>query len=43
VRASLESAKQKLEEERAAQAEAERRTALIERLNKITEVSDDEV
>jgi HK97 family phage prohead protease len=43
ARASLESAKQKLEEERAAQAEAERRTALIERLNKITEVSDDEV
>jgi HK97 family phage prohead protease len=43
VRASLESAKQKLEEERAAQAETERRTALLERLNKITEVSDDEV
>jgi len=43
ARASLESAKQKLEEERAAAAEAERRTALIARLNKITEVSDDEV
>lgn len=43
VRASLESAKQKLAEEREAQAEAERRTALIERLNKITEVSSDEV
>ena len=43
VRASLESAKQRLAEERAAQAEQERRTALIERLNKITEVSDDEV
>ena len=43
VRASLESAKQKLAEERAAQAEEERRMALIERLNKITEVSDDEV
>ena len=43
VRASLESAKAKLAEERAAQAETERRTALLERLNKITEVSDDEV
>ena len=43
ARASLESAKQKMEEERAAAAEAERRTALIARLNKITEVSDDEV
>ena len=43
ARASLESAKQRLEEERAAQAETERRTALLERLNKITEVSDDEV
>ena len=30
-------------EERAATAEAERRTALLERLKKITEVSDDEV
>ena len=37
VRASLESAKQKLAEDRAAQAEAERRTALLERLNKLTE------
>ena len=35
VRASLESAKQKLAEEREAQAEAERRTALIERLNNL--------
>lgn len=35
VRASLESAKQKAEEERAAQAEAERRTALLERLEKV--------
>ena len=42
VRASLESAKQKLEEERAAQAETERRTALLERLNKLTEVSNNE-
>ena len=37
VRASLESAKQKLAEEREAQAEAERRTALIERLEKLRE------
>ena len=44
ARASLESAKQKLEEERAAQAEAERRTALIERLENLTkEVKRDEV
>ena len=43
VRASLESAKQKLEEERKAQAETERRTALLERLKKLTEVSSDEV
>ena len=43
VRASLESAKKQLEEERAAQAEQERRTALLERLKKLTEVSDDEV
>jgi HK97 family phage prohead protease len=35
VRASLESAKQRLEEERAAQAETERRTALLERLNNL--------
>ena len=43
VRASLESAKQQLAEERAREAEQERRTALLERLKKITEVSDDEV
>ena len=43
VRASLESAKQRAEEARAAQAETERRTALLERLQKIMEVSDDEV
>ena len=35
ARASLESAKQRLEEERAAQAETERRTALLERLNNL--------
>ena len=35
ARASLESAKQKAAEERAAQAENERRTALIERLNNL--------
>ena len=39
VRASLESAKQKAAEDREAQADKERRTALIERLNKLTEVS----
>ena len=43
VKASLESARQKLKEERAREAENERRTALLERLKKITEVSDDEV
>ena len=43
VKASLESARKRLEEERAAQAEQERRTALLERLNKLTEVSSDEV
>ena len=43
VVASLESAKQKMEEERAAEAEAERRRAVLERLNKLTEVSDNEV
>ena len=43
VKASLESARQQLAEERAAQAEQERRTALLERLKKLTEVSDDEV
>jgi hypothetical protein len=40
---SLDSARKQLEEERAAQAETERRTALLERLNKLTEVSSDEV
>ena len=35
ARASLESAKQKLAEERNAKAEAERRTALLERLNNL--------
>jgi len=43
VKASLESARKQLAEERAAQAEQERRTALLERLKKLTEVSDDEV
>jgi len=44
ARASLESAKQKLAEERAAQAEQERRTAVLERLNNLTkEVKTDEV
>ena len=43
VKASLESARKRLAEERAAQAEQERRTALLERLNKLTEVSSDEV
>ena len=42
ARASLESAKQKLEEERAAQAEEERRTALIERLEKLTKEGSEE-
>ena len=37
VKASLESARQQLAENRAAQAEQERRTALLERLNKLTE------
>ncbi len=37
VKASLESAKEQLEQERAAQAEAERRTAVLERLKKLTE------
>ena len=41
VRASLDSARRQLAENRAAQAEAERRTALLERLNKLTEVSDE--
>ena len=44
VRASLESAKQKLAEEREAKAEAERRTALIARLENLNkEVKRDEV
>lgn len=42
ARASLESAKQKLEEERAAQAEEERRTALLERLEKLTKEGSEE-
>ena len=37
VKASLESAKEQAENERAAQAEAERRTAVLERLKKLTE------
>ena len=44
VRASLESAKKQIEEERAAQAEAERRTAALEKLNKlIQEVNGNEI
>ena len=44
VKASLESARQQLEEDRAAQAEQERRTAALERLEKLTkEVRDHEV
>ena len=43
VVASLESARKQLEEERAREAEAERRRAVLERLKKFTEVSDDEV
>ena len=44
VRASLESARKQLEEERAAQAEQERRTAALERLEKLQkEVRDHEV
>lgn len=39
VVASLESARKQLEEERAAEAEQERRTAVLERLKKLTEVS----
>jgi len=42
VRASLESAKAKLAEERAAQAEQERRTAVLERLEKLTKEGSDE-
>lgn len=40
VRASLESARAKLAEERAAEAEQERRNAVLARLEKLTEVSD---
>ena len=44
VRASLESAKKQIEEERAAQAEAERRAAALERLNNLMkEVKTNEV
>ena len=43
AKASLESARQQLAEERAKEAETERRMALIERLEKLTEVSSDEV
>jgi HK97 family phage prohead protease len=44
VKASLESARKQLEEDRAAQAEQERRTALLERLdNLMKEVKRDEV
>lgn len=43
VRASLESARRQAEEDRAAQAEQERRQALLERLNRLMEVSGDEV
>ena len=43
VRASLESARKKAAEDREAKARQERRTALLERLKKVTEVSDDEV
>lgn len=43
VRVSLESARKQAEDERAAEAEAERRTALLERLEKLTkEVKDNE-
>jgi hypothetical protein len=42
VRASLESARKQLAEDRAAQAEAERRTALIARLEKLTKEGSEE-
>ena len=42
VRASLESARKQAEEERAAAAEAERRTAILERLDKLTKEGSDE-
>jgi HK97 family phage prohead protease len=41
VKASLESARQQLREDRAKEAENERRTAILERLKKITEVSNE--
>ena len=43
VKASLESARKQLAEKRAREAEAARRTAVLERLKKLTEVSNDEV
>ena len=42
VKASLESAREQLKEERAAQAEAERRTAVLERLKNLTKEVKDE-
>ena len=42
VKASLESAREQLAEERAAQAEAERRTAVLERLKNLTKEVKDE-
>ena len=42
ARASLDSARKQLAEDRAAQAEAERRTALIERLEKLTKEGSEE-
>ena len=41
VKASLESARQQLREDQAKEAENERRTAILERLKKITEVSNE--
>lgn len=42
AKASLESARKQLKEDRAAQAEQERRTALLERLNNLTKEGSDE-
>jgi len=42
AKASLESARKQLEKDRAAQAEQERRTALLERLNNLTKEGSDE-
>ncbi|MBQ2160187.1 MAG: HK97 family phage prohead protease, partial [Oscillospiraceae bacterium] len=42
VKASLESARKQAEEDRAAAAEQERRTALLERLEKLTKEGRDE-